>query len=100
MSAVSERDEPGAIGQCEHHPQLQCLRRDQQALDLIRAHHRRDLARLADLIELGRQIMPAQCNPEQELHTGHDAIAIADGEPAPGQIQLEAADVVGAGSLR
>jgi hypothetical protein len=44
--------------------------------------------------------MPAQCNPEQELHTGHDAIAIADGEPAPGQIQLEAADVVGAGSLR
>jgi hypothetical protein len=92
--------ETAAIGQCEHHPQLQCLCRGEEALDLIRAHHRRDLARLADLIELGRNVAPAQRHPQQELHTRHDAIAIADGEPAPGQIQLEATDGIGAGSLR
>src|SRR5262249_8942648 len=41
-----------------------------------------------------------QRDAEQEPHAGHDAIAIADADAGLGQMQLEAANVVGGGRVR
>jgi len=47
------------------------------------------------VVDLGRQIVPPQRDAEQELHPGHDPVAIADAEAALDQVQLKAANVVG-----
>ena len=54
----------------------------------------RQLFELGGVLEAGSQIIPAQCHAKKKLHTGHDAVAIADAYPALGQIQLEPADVL------
>ena len=47
------------------------------------------------MVDLGRQIVPPQRHAEQELHPGHDPVAIADTEAGLRQMQLKAANVVG-----
>jgi hypothetical protein len=48
------------------------------------------------VVDLGGQIVPPQRDVEQKPHPGHDPVAIADAQPALDQMQLEAADDVGA----
>jgi hypothetical protein len=45
------------------------------------------------VVDLGRQIVPPQRDAEQELHPGHDPVAIADTEVGLRQMQLKAANV-------
>src|SRR5215467_14152448 len=51
------------------------------------------------MVDLGCQIVPPQGDAEQELHPGHDPVAIADAEAALDQVQLKAANVVGGGRV-
>src|SRR5215472_15682755 len=51
------------------------------------------------MVDLGCQIVPPQRDAEQELHPGHDPVAIADAETALDQVQLKAANVVGGGRV-
>jgi hypothetical protein len=51
------------------------------------------------VINLGGEIVPPERDTQQEPHPGHDAVAIADAEPALDQVQLEAADIVGGGGV-
>jgi hypothetical protein len=46
-------------------------------------------------VNLDRQIVPAQGDPEQELDPGHDPVAMDDAGTALDQKELEPADVVG-----
>jgi hypothetical protein len=65
-----------------------------QPLRLVGAHGERQLLRLLQLVDLGRQIVPPQRDAEQELHPGHDPVAIADAEAALDQVQLKAANAM------
>src|SRR6516162_5289980 len=56
---------------------------------LVRTHHLRNLLGLADVVDLGREVQPPQCHAQQELHSGHDPIAVADVRPALDQVQLK-----------
>src|SRR5215831_13945068 len=62
---------------------------------LLGAHGKRQLLLLLEVVDLGRQIMPPQGDAEQELHPGHDPVAITDAQTRFDQMQLEAANVVG-----
>src|SRR5208282_191114 len=57
--------------------------------------NRRQLLRLLDVPDLGRQIVATQRDAKQEAHPGHDPIAVADARAALDEVQLEAADFVG-----
>src|SRR5215475_10722531 len=52
------------------------------------------------MVDLGHQIVPSQRDAEQELHPGHDPVAITSAETGVNQVQLEAANVVGSGRVR
>jgi hypothetical protein len=52
-----------------------------------------------EVVDLGHEIVPPQRDAEQELDPGHDPIAIADAVTGFDQVQLEAANVVGGGSI-
>ena len=65
------------------------------ALDLLRARTSGTFCGSSQVIDLGRQIVPAQRHPEQELHAGHHAVAVEDAGAALDQMQLEAAHIVG-----
>src|ERR1700741_3304275 len=67
----------------------------QDTLDLLGAQHRRQLLRLLDVPDLGRQIVATQRDAEQEPHPGHDPIAVADARTALYEVQLKSAHVVG-----
>src|SRR5208337_1509991 len=56
---------------------------------------RRQLLRLLHVPDLGRQIVAAQRDAEQEAHPGHDPVAVADAGAALDEVQLEAADLFG-----
>src|SRR5215468_757129 len=73
--------EPAAVADRQHRPGLQARRHRENALDLVWAQHDRHLLRLLDVVDLGREIVPPQCHFQEELHAGHDPVAIADGEP-------------------
>jgi hypothetical protein len=47
----------------------------------------------------GGKIQPPQCYPQQELHPGHDAVAIADAHARLGQVQLEKTNVIRCGHI-
>ena len=79
---------------------LRLLATASRRLRLVRAHHQRDLLRLTDVIDLGGKIQSPQRHAEQEPQPGHDAVAIADAHAGLGQVQLEAADVLGCGRVR
>ena len=70
--------QPAAIRERQHRPRLEARRHGQNALDLLGAQHRRQLLRLLHVPDLGRQIVAAQRDAEQEAHPGHDPIAVAD----------------------
>ena len=78
---------------------LRLLATASRRLRLVRAHHQRDLLRLADVIDLGGQIQSPQRHAEQEPQPGHDAVAGADAHAGLGQVQLEAADVLNGGRI-
>ena len=84
-----------AIAETEQHAGLQARGDGQQPPRLVRAHHLRDLLRLAEVIDLGGKIQSPQRHAEQEPHPGHNTVAIADARAGLGKIQLEPADVVG-----
>jgi hypothetical protein len=44
---------------------------------------------------LGCEIGPAQCDAEQEAHSGHDPIAITDALTAFDEVELETAHLIG-----
>src|SRR5208337_1987347 len=48
-----------------------------------------------DVPDLGRQVVAAQRDAEQEAHPGHDPVAVADAGAAFDEVQLEAADLLG-----
>ena len=87
--------QPAAIGERQHRPRLEARRHVQNALDLLGAQHRRQLLRLLHVPDLGRQIVAAQRDAEQEAHPGHDPVAVADARAALDEVQLEAAHLVG-----
>jgi hypothetical protein len=60
---------------------VQYRRLDDQAL--------RNLPGLADVVDLGRKVQPPQCHAQQELHSSHDPIAVADVRPALDQVELK-----------
>jgi hypothetical protein len=45
-------------------------------------------------------IRPPQCDAKQELHTGHDPVAIADAHARLGQVQLKATHIIRCGGVR
>ena len=94
------RPQAAAIGEREHHLDLEFVRHDEKTTGLARAHDQRQSLRLLEVIDLGGKIMPPQRHAEEELHARHDAVAIADADTALGQIQLKPADVVRGGSFR
>src|SRR5208282_3999951 len=79
---------------------LQARGDGQQAPRLVRAHHLRNLLRLAEVIDLGGKIQSPQRYAEQEPQPGHDAVAGADAHAGLGQVQLETADVLKGGGVR
>src|SRR6516162_4991709 len=91
---------PAAIGQTEQHAHLEPACDREQAARLVLAHHLWNLLWLTKMIDLGCKVRPPQCDAKQELHTGHDPVAIADAHARLGQVQLEAANVIGRGRVR
>jgi hypothetical protein len=87
------------IAETEQRADLEAAGDGEQAPRLVRAHHQRDLLRLTDVIDLVRQIQSPQGHAEQEPQPGHDAVAIADAHAGFGQVQLEAADILGRGRV-
>jgi hypothetical protein len=66
----------------------------EQALGLLRAHDERQSLRLLEVVDRGGEIVPPQRDAKQIPHSGQDPVAIADAQPAPDQVQLEAASAV------
>src|SRR5262245_58297157 len=102
--ASSEPDDltgakPTAIAYAEHHVIPEATGRGKQPLGLVGAHGEWELLRFLEVVDLGREIVPPQRDAEQELHPGHNAIAIADAQTTLDQVQLEAANVVGGGRV-
>src|SRR5262249_10597397 len=98
--ALSRSAKAAAIAQREHHLIPEAAGHGKQSLGLVWAHGERQLLRLFEVVDLGRQIVPPQRDAEQEPHAGHDAIAIADADAGLAQMQLEAANVVGGCRVR
>src|SRR6202045_4700003 len=89
-----------AIAKTERHAGLEARGNSQHATRLVWRHHLRNFLRLAEVINLGRKIQPPQRHAEQELYSGHDAVAIGDAYAGLGQVQLKAADVIRGGRVR
>ena len=87
--------QPATIRERQHRAGLEARRHGQNALDLLGAQHRRQLLRLLEMPDLGRQIVATQRDAEQEAHPGHDPVAVADAGAALDEVQLEAAHLVG-----
>src|SRR5450432_2485907 len=77
------------IAECEEHMGSGVFGHRQQALGLYCAHDQWDLLRLPDVIDLVDQIHPPERDAKQELHPGHDPIAIADTCALLHKVQLE-----------
>src|ERR1700720_2600613 len=88
-----------AIAEAQHDAGLEARRDRPPATRLRRAYYLWDLLGLAKVIDLGRKIQPPQRHAHQELHPGHDAIAIADAYAALDQVQLESAHVIRCGCV-
>src|SRR5216684_2060471 len=88
-----------AIAEAEQYAHLEAAGDREQAARLVLAHHQRNLLRLAEVINLGRKVRPPQCYAEQELHPGHNAVAIADAHGRLGQVQLETTNVIRCGRI-
>jgi len=102
--ASSEPDDlagakPTAIAEAEHHVIPEAAGHAKQPLGFVGAHGEWELLRLLEVVDLGREIMPPQRDAEEELHPGHDPVAIADAETTLDQVQLEAANIVGGGRV-
>src|SRR5262249_60450258 len=52
------------------------------------------------MVNLGCKVGPSQCDAKQELHTGHDAVAIADAHARLGQVQLKTTNIIRCGGVR
>src|SRR5262249_34139988 len=52
------------------------------------------------MVDLGRKVRPSQCDAKQKLHTGHDAVAMADTHARLGQVQLKTTHIIRCGSVR
>src|SRR5580693_5860867 len=89
-----------AASAASQHAHLEATGHRQQATRLVLAHHQRNLLRLTEVINLGDEVRPPQCHAEQELHPGHDAVAIADAHARLGQVQLETTNVIRRGRIR
>ena len=51
--------------------------------------------RLLEMPDLGRQIVVTQRDAEQEAHSGHDPVAVADAGAALDEMRLESTHLVG-----
>src|SRR5262245_36333314 len=71
---------PTAVAEGEHHLIPEAAGHGKQPLGLLGTHGQRQLLRFLKVKDLCREIVPPQRHAEQELHPGHDAIAIADAE--------------------
>ena len=70
------------------HAGLEACGNGQPATRLVGTHHLRNLLRLADVVDLGREVQPPQCHAQLEAHTGHDTVAVADARSRLGKMQL------------
>ena len=97
--ALSSNDLTGtqtaAIAEREHDADLEIAGHGKEPIGLVWAHGQRQLLRLLEVVDLGRQIVPPQRDAEQELHPGHDPVTIGYAEAGFDQMQLKAANVVG-----
>jgi hypothetical protein len=91
--------QPTAITETEQHPDPEASGERQQAPRLVRTHHQRNLLWLTQVIDLACEVQPPQRHPQQELQSGHDAIAVADAQPGLRQVQLKPANIVGRGRV-
>src|SRR6185295_4942713 len=82
-----------AIAEREHGVNLEIAGHGKEPIGLVWAHGQRQLLRLLEVVDLGCEIVPPQRDAEQELHPGHDAVAIGYAEAGFDQMQLEAANV-------
>ena len=83
-----------AIAEAQENASLEAARHRQQPLGLVRANDERQLLRLRGDRFLGNKVESPERDTEQELHPGHDAVAIADAHAALDEVQLEAAYVI------
>jgi hypothetical protein len=88
-----------AIAEGEHDVGLEFARHGEQPLGLFPAHGEGQLLRLFEVVDLGCEIVPPQRDAEQEPHSGHDPVTIADAVTSFDQVQLEAANIVGGGRV-
>jgi hypothetical protein len=89
------RPQSGAVTEAQKQAVAQRVGHRQEAPGLVLAERERHLLRLVEMIDLGRQIVPAQRHPEQEAQARHGGIAGDDADFGLGQMQLESTDVVG-----
>src|SRR5216683_4195120 len=89
-----------AIAETEQHAHLEAARDREQPPGLVLAHYQRNLLRLTEVINLGREIQSPQRHAKQEPQPGHDAVAIADARARLGKMQLKPADILRRGSVR
>jgi hypothetical protein len=94
------RTQAAAIAEREHHAGLRGASHGEETLRLLETHHQGKRLWLFEMVDLGGQVQTPERRLEQELHAGHDAVAIANARPALHQVQLEAADIIGGGGVR
>src|SRR6478672_11309611 len=89
-----------AIAQAEQDADLEAAGDGEEPAHLIRAHHLRDLLRLAQVINLGSEVEPPQRHAKQKSHPGHDPVAVADADARLSQVQLKKTHVLACRGVR
>jgi hypothetical protein len=74
---------------------LEARRHGQNAIDLLRAQHCRQLQRFLEVPHLGRQVVATQRDAKQRTAPRHDPIAVTDARTALDEVQLETAHLLG-----
>src|SRR5271157_5954811 len=75
-----------AVTETEHHASLEIVSNRQQPLRLVRAYHKWNLLRRAQVIHLGGEVQTPQRHSEQEAQPGHDHVAGADAHATLSQV--------------
>src|ERR1700757_2021196 len=94
------RPQSAAVAEAEQNARLEACGHRQQSLDLVDAHHQRELLRLTNVVDLLGKVQSPQRDAKQEPQPGHDAVAGANAHARLGQVQLEPADILQGGCIR
>ena len=85
----------GAVAEAQHQPVAQAPAIASSRFASSWTQDQRNLLRLLEVENLGRQIVPAQRDAEQEAQPGHGGVARHDANAGLGQMELEQPDLVG-----